>query len=163
MSYRFRLPKSTRFASLNTIILGIPGTRGRTGRLGLASSNLAKPDWRYSRVRGPPIIFDGDDQNDLIRGLVTLAVPMRGQVHNPNVHFRGGDCGLWSEPSTAAYWTADTVCSPAAAMTSPSINSRASGSLRPPLPAVAPYWATTFPDWATTFPAKATAGKGDIR
>ncbi len=45
------------------------------------------------------IIFDGDDQKDFIRGLgVTLAVPMREQVHNRHVRFGGEDSGLWSEP-----------------------------------------------------------------
>ena len=45
------------------------------------------------------IVFDGDPEKDFLSGLgVTLAVPMREQVHNRHVRFSAEGDGLWSEP-----------------------------------------------------------------
>lgn len=45
------------------------------------------------------IVFDGDEQQDFIRGLgVVFDVPMREEVQNRHVRFSGEGDGLWSEP-----------------------------------------------------------------
>lgn len=45
------------------------------------------------------IFFDGDDQQDFIKGLgLVFSIPMREQPHNRHVRFSGEGNGLWSEP-----------------------------------------------------------------
>lgn len=45
------------------------------------------------------IVYDGDPQRDVIRGLGVVArVPLRAQVHNRHVRFVGEADGLWCEP-----------------------------------------------------------------
>jgi hypothetical protein len=45
------------------------------------------------------IIFDGDQDHDIIRGLgVSVKVPMREEVQNRHVAFSGEGSGLWAEP-----------------------------------------------------------------
>lgn len=45
------------------------------------------------------IIYDGNDQQDFIRGLgLVFQVPMREQLHNRHVRFSGEEEGLWAEP-----------------------------------------------------------------
>jgi hypothetical protein len=44
-------------------------------------------------------VFDGNEQQDLIRGLaVVFSVPMREEIQNRHVRFGGEGTGLWAEP-----------------------------------------------------------------
>lgn len=45
------------------------------------------------------VIFDGDQQEDFIKGLgLECSVPMREQVYNRHIRFSGEGDGLWAEP-----------------------------------------------------------------
>jgi hypothetical protein len=45
------------------------------------------------------ITFDGDEQQDFIRGLgLEFRVPLREELQNRHVRFAGGEGGLWAEP-----------------------------------------------------------------